>query len=259
VRLSPAAVIVSALTVAACGSSSVATSSGTAAPRAALTGSLTVFAAASLTEAFNDVRSRLERDRPDLSITFSFAGSQQLVTQIQNGAPADAVATADRTTMQTLVDAGLVGKPMTFALNKLEIAVAPGNPKHVTGLTDLARSDLKVVLADRSVPAGRYALQALQRQGVTVNPVSRELDVRSELRQVELGNADAAIVYVTDVISAAGAVTGVTIPDDQNVIASYLIAVMLRARDPAAARAFIDQLTTGAGRQVLLARGFLPP
>ena len=250
------ATLVSGLCAAACGGPPPAPSPSS---RDALTGSLTVFAAASLTDAFNDVRSRLQSAHQDLSLTYSFAGSQQLVTQIENGAPADVVATADQITMQTLVSGGLAINPRTFARNKLEMAVAPGNPKHITGLHDLARSDLQVVLADSSVPAGRYARQVLHRQGVTVNPVSLELDVRSELGRVELGNADAAIVYVTDVISAGSAVSGIAIPDDENVIASYPVAVLRTARNAAAAQAFIDQLVSGAGAQVLRTRGFLAP
>jgi molybdate transport system substrate-binding protein len=224
-----------------------------------LTGSLTVFAAASLTEAFNDAKTKLQTAHTGLSITYSFAGSQVLVTQVKNGAPADVIATADMATMQTLVAAGLVDTPTTFARNKLEIVVAPGNPKHVTGLTDFARSDLKVILEDPSVPAGKYGRQALQAQGITAHPVSLPLDVKSELLAVEQGNADVGIVYVTDVSSAASAVTAVPIPDSQNVIATYPIAVVKATTNIAAAQAFVDDAVGGTGQQALLARGFLAP
>jgi molybdate transport system substrate-binding protein len=218
---------------------------------------VTVFAAASLTEAFTDDKNRLTTANPGLTLTYSFAGSQQLVAQLQSGAPADVVATADQANMQKLVDANLVEAPRDFARNLLEIVVAPGNPKGVRGLSDLARSDLKVVLEDASVPAGKYGRQALQRQGVTVNPVSLELDVKSELQTVETGEADAGIVYVTDVKSAGSKAAGVAIPAEQNVVATYPVAVVTATTNHAAAQAFVDQLLSGAGQDALKARGFL--
>ena len=152
-----------AFVASACGSSSKpsSTSTTTAAPK--LSGSLNVFAAASLTGAFDDEKQTLAASDPGLSLTYNFAGSQALVTQIQQGAPADVFASADEKNMQKLVDAGLVEAPKPFARNKLEIAVAPGNPKHVTGLADLERPGVTLVLADPSVPAGKYARQAFQR------------------------------------------------------------------------------------------------
>ena len=264
-RISAAALVALGLAVAGCGTSS--TSSTAAAPGGQpastadnLAGaSLTVFAAASLTEAFNDAKAKLQTAHQGLSITYSFAGSQTLVTQIKNGAPADVIATADTTTMQTLVDAGLVTTPRAFVHNVLEIVVAPRDPKGITGLKDLGRSDLKVVLEDPSVPAGRYGRQALQAQGVTVSPVSQPLDVKSALLAVEQGNADAAIVYVTDVTSAGSAVSGVQIPASQNVVATYPIAVVKASRNAAAAQAFVDDAVGGTTQQALVARGFLAP
>jgi molybdate transport system substrate-binding protein len=269
VRIAIATLVTLGVSAAACGSSStsttVATSSTgaggqpTSTPDALAGSSLTVFAAASLTEAFNDAKTKLQAAHSGLGITYSFAGSQTLVTQIKNGAPADVIATADTTTMQTLVTAGLVTTPKTFARNKLEIVVAPGNPKSITGLKDLSRSDLKVVIEDPSVPAGKYGRQALQAQGVTVNPVSQPLDVKSELLAVEQGNADAGIVYVTDVTSAGAAVSGVQIPDSQNVVATYPIAVVIASKNSAAAQAFVDDAVSGTVQQSLVARGFLAP
>lgn len=260
------AVLLLALGASACGSSSssspsASTSGGSGQQATAdpLTGSLTVFAAASLTEAYKDAKTKLQAAHSGLSITYSFAGSQALVTQIQNGAPADVIATADTATMQKLVGGGLVDAPTTFARNQLEIVVAPGNPKHVTGLADFARADLKAILEDPSVPAGKYGRQALQAQGVTAHPVSLPLDVKSELLAVEQGNADVGIVYVTDVSSAGPAVSGVAIPDNQNVIATYPIAVVKATKNAAAAQAFVDEMVAGTGQQALLARGFLAP
>jgi molybdate transport system substrate-binding protein len=248
----------------AAAAAAVAVGCGSASPSASasaskLTGPLTVLAAASLTEAFSDTRMTLEAKDPGLAITDSFAGSQQLVSQIQNGAPADVVATADQASMSTLSTAGLVDPPTVLARNRLEIAVAPGNRRRVKGLADLARPDLVVVLADPSVPAGKFAKQALQKANVTVTPKSLELDVKSVLRKVAIGEADAGIVYVTDVTAAGSRVTGVPIPDDQNVIATYPIAVVKATRHPVAARAFVDEIVFGVGRKALLARGFLGP
>lgn len=215
--------------------------------------SLTVFAAASLTEAFRGLR------LPGLPVTYSFAGSQQLVAQIEAGAPADVVATADQATMARLAAGGLVDPPVDFAGNRLEIAVAPGNPKAVAGLGDLGRADLRVVLADPSVPAGRYAAQALDRAGVTVRPASLDLDVKAVVQRVASGEADAGVVYVTDVAAAGGRVAGVAIPPAQNVTATYPVAIVRASRRRAAAQAFVDQLLHGRGRDALAARGFALP
>ncbi len=181
------------------------------------------------------------------------------MAQIESGAPADVIATADETSMGTLVAANLVDTPRDFATNLLEIAVAAGNPKGIRRLSDLSRPDLKVVLEDPSVPAGKYGRQALDRQGVKVNPASLELDVKSELAKVATGEADAGIVYVTDIKSAGGKVAGIAIPADQNVIATYPVAIVRASTNHALAQAFVDQLLNGTGQQALVARGFLAP
>jgi molybdate transport system substrate-binding protein len=241
---------------AACGRSPSAAPPSPSGTAPALGGPLTVLAAASLTEAFTDVRTSLQREHPGLSISDSFAGSQQLVAQIQQGAPADVVATADTASMDALRSAHLVDAPLVFAHNRLEMVVAPGNPRGVRTLADLARPDLTVVLADPSVPAGRFARQALQKAGVTVRPRSLELDVKSELQKVALGEADAGIVYVTDVAAAGSRVTGVPIPDDQNVVATYPIAVVSATRHRRAATAYVGVIVSGQGERALRARGF---
>jgi molybdate transport system substrate-binding protein len=253
-------VVVPALVLTGCGKSSPksAATTTTSAP-SKLTGPLTVFAAASLTESFNDEKAALARSNPGLQLTYSFAGTSALVQQIQQGAPADVFASADQKNMQKLVDAGLVEAPRTFARNRLQIAVAPGNPKHITGLADLAKADLRVVLVDPSVPAGTYSQQALSTAGVTVKPKSLELDVKSALAKVTSGEADATIVYVTDVKAAAGKAGGVDIPDNQNVIAVYPIAVVKASPHHDAAAAYVDEIVNGTGQKALAARGFLPP
>lgn len=233
----------------ACGSKSGGDSQGANADAGAAR--VTVFAAASLTEAFTDLPT-------GLSVTFSFGGSGALATQIQQGAPADVVATADASTMQRLDDAGLVETPLTFASNALEILVAPGNPKGLRALADLARPDLKVVLADDSVPAGKYAAQALQAAGTTVQPVSKETDVKAAVSKVTLGEADATIVYVTDVLAAGAKGQGVEIPPVANVPAEYRIAVVKATGRRAGAEAFVDAVVSASGQAVLRRRGFLP-
>jgi molybdate transport system substrate-binding protein len=223
------------------------------------TGSLTVVAAASLTEAFDDPGWRRATDHVGLAVTYSFAGSQQVVAQVDAGAPADVVATADETSMAPLVAAGLVDAPRIFAHNKLAIVVQRGNPKGVSSLGDLANDDRRVVLADPAVPAGRSAAEALRRAGVTVHPVSRELDVKAVLRRVASGDADAGIVYVTDAAAAGDEVTRVEIPDDANVVTRYPAAVVRATTNRRRAQAFVDDLVGGAGEATLASHGFGAP
>lgn len=252
------------LLASACGSSSdSARRSATGAPTSSPTvgrasGQLTVFAAASLTEAFHDGQVVLMRSDPKLQLTYSFAGSGALVTQIQQGAPADVVATADVDSMRKLVDVGLVETPVVFARNELEILVAPGNPKQVMSLADLARADLKVVLADESVPAGKYAAQSLSKAAVTVHPVSKEVDVKAAVAKVTGGEADATIVYVTDVRAAGARGTGVQIPAAQNVVADYPVAIVKSTKNRPAADVFIDAVLHGSLHTALSGHGFLP-
>ncbi len=222
-------------------------------------GSLTVFAAASLTESFTSLQARLRVSSPGVALTFSFAGSGALATQVIQGAPADVIATADATSMRRLSDAGLVEPPITFAGNKLEILVEPGNPKVIRGLHDLSRTEIKLVIADENVPAGRYSAQVLEAAGVTVRPVSKEVDVRAAVAKVTAGEADAAIVYATDVTAAGSKGQGVGIPDGLNVVAAYPIAVVKTTRNRAAASAFVAAVLEGDGQDELRRRGFLPP
>jgi molybdate transport system substrate-binding protein len=251
-------VLAPAVVFAACSSDSkTATTASSAAPK--VSGSVTVFAAASLTESFNEEQTTLKTEQPGLSITYSFAGSGALVTQIQQGAPADVIATADTSSMKKLTDAGLVEAPVTFAKNQLEILVTPGNPKQIKALSDLGRSDIQFVTEEETVPAGKYAAQALSAAGVTVNPVSKELDVKSAVAKVTSGEADATIVYVTDVTAAGSKGTGVPIPDAQNVTAEYPIAIVKATKSHDASAAFIDAVVKGSGQTALYNRGFLPP
>jgi len=219
---------------------------------------VTAFAASSLTDAFSQLQVRLPPRHPALQLTYNFAGSQALVQQIIQGAPADVIATADQKTMQKLVEKGLVRQPRVFARNTLEIVVAPGNPKGIKGLADLSRGEVTVVLEDPSVPAGGYSQQVLNSAHVLVKPRSLELDVRSTLAKVTSGEADAAIVYVTDVRAAGAKAQGVAIPAAENVVASYPIAVVKASAHAKAAAEFVDEVLSTAGQRVLTGVGFLP-
>ena len=220
------------------------------------TATITVFAAASLTEAFTSAASSV----PHVRARFSFGGSQQLVTQLLQGAEADVVATADGPSMERLVAASLVEAPVTFARSTLVIAVRPGNPRGVAGLDDLARPDLAVVLADPSVPAGRYARQVLDEASVRVAPRSLELDVKAALGKVTAGEADAAIVYATDVRASAGRAEGVAFPEAAapGAAVGYRIAVVRATRRRPAAEAFVAAATEGPVQAALAAAGFTP-
>ena len=246
-----AALALVALAAAACG----ATTSSAADPEAQ-TREISVFAAASLTDAFTQLGEDFTATHPGVAVTFNFAGSNDLVTQLRQGAPADVLATADTKSMDAVGE--LTDAPQAFAGNRLVIAVAPGNPKGITGLNDLARDDLKVVLAAPEVPAGKYAAEVFAAAGVTVQPVSLEVSVKGVVTKVSLGEADAGLVYVTDVAAAGGRIDGVAIPEDQNVIASYPVAALATSEHPDDASAFVDLVLSAAGQQVLADHGFLP-
>lgn len=218
-----------------------------------------VFAAASLTAAFQAVGNAFEKTHPDTKVQLNFAGSSTLVQQIQQGAPADVFASADEANMQKLVESGAIaGAPLLFARNSLQIVVPPGNPKHIAALADLAKPGLTIALCGPTVPCGRYAAQAFTKAGVTAPAASQELDVKAVLTKVAMGEADAGIVYVTDVRAAAGRVEGVDIPESFNVIARYPIAVVKNAPNAAAAAALIDFVLSSGGQQLLAGFGFLP-
>ncbi len=215
---------------------------------------ITVFAAASLQPAFDKIAKQILP--PELHVTFSYAGTQTLTEQLTQGARADVFASADAAHMKTVQDGGLLAAaPQVFAHNRLEIAVAKGNPKGLHTLADLSRSGLVVVLADPTVPVGKYAQQALTKAGVRVKPASLELEVTGVLNKVVLGEADAGIVYHSDIVTSSK-VEGVAIPDEQNVIADYSIAALKAASSPHGANGFIEYVMASTGQDVLKASGF---
>ena len=222
-------------------------------------GNVTVFAAASLTAAFTELGDAFTAANPDVEVTFNFAGSSDLVAQISDGAPVDVFASADLANMSKLTDAGLAAdEPATFATNVAEIIVEPGNPLDIASVDDLADSDLIVVLCAPEVPCGAYAEQVVANAGTTVTPSSYEDNVKAVVTKVTLGEADAGIVYRTDVIAAGDAAQGVPIPDDINVVAEYPIALVADAPNAAGAQAFVDFVLSPSGQDVLAAYGFGP-
>ena len=247
------------LTVTAGLSSACASTAPVSPNPSAPSGTITVFAASSLSTAFTAIGADFQRIHPGTVVKFSFAGSSTLAAQIQQGAIGDVFASADQPNMQRLVGAGLTAEvPRVFAHNDLEIVVGKGNPKDITSLADLARPGLVVVLCAPAVPCGRYAGQALQNAGVTLKPASQEVDVKAVLSKVALGEADAGIVYVTDVKAAASGVEGVAIAPALNVMADYPIALLKDSQNRALSRAFIDYIL-GNGRQTLARYGFTGP
>lgn len=236
---------------------------GTSGGRAAdtgggLSGTLTVAAAASLTDAFAQARTAFTARHPDVRVTINFAASSTLATQLLDGAPVDVFASADESTM-TKVAALLDGRPITFATNSLQIIVPKGNPQGITGLSDLARPDIVYITCSPEVPIGRYAALALQSAGLTVRPKSLEPDVRGIAAKVMAGEADAGIVYATDVTATRGATTGIDVPTTLDVTATYPIASLRSATNGAAARAWIEFLLSPEGRAILQDQGFGTP
>ncbi|MEU1089836.1 molybdate ABC transporter substrate-binding protein [Streptomyces sp. NPDC005892] len=225
-----------------------------------LSGTVTVFAAASLKESFTTLGAEFERAHPGTEVTFNFGGSDSLAAGITGGAPADVFAAASAKTMALVTDAhDAVGTPATFVRNQLEIATLPGNPDRVATLRDLDDSGLKVVLCDRTVPCGAAAQKALDAAGLTLTPVSYEQDVKSALTKVELKEADAAVVYKTDVKAAGDKVEGVEFPESAEAVNDYPIALLKDAPNAGAAKAFIELVRSAEGLRVLTGAGFLKP
>jgi len=224
-------------------------------------GTVTVLAASSLTEAFTVIGTAFERTYPDATVTFSFNSSSTLATQVEQGAPADVFASADEANMMRLEDAGLVGQagdPFVFARNRLAIAVEPGNPEKIKTLADTVADDVILVLCAPEVPCGTFALEAYGNAGIDVPRVPTGVNVKDTLAKVALGEADAAIVYATDVKAAKGDVDGIKIPGSQNVVARYPIAPLADAPNGAAAKAFV-RFVDEQGQRILRRFGFLEP
>jgi molybdate transport system substrate-binding protein len=220
---------------------------------------LRVFAAASLTETFTTLGKMFEKDHPGTKVVFEFGPSSGLAEQIGQGAPADVFASASPTDMDTVVQAGDASDPKDFATNAAEIAVPPGNPAGITQLSDLAEPGVKVVVCQAQVPCGKVATQVFAKAGLKVQPVSEEVDVKSTLTKVSLGEADAGIVYVTDVRAAGDKVKGIEISAADNASTTYPIATLSGSEHEKPAREFVDLVLSADGAAVLSAAGFQTP
>jgi molybdate transport system substrate-binding protein len=254
------------------GDSRAAPATAPASSAQSISGSITVFAAASLTDAFGQIATDFKAANPGASIEFNFAGSPALVTQIEQGASADLLATADQTNMDSALEKSLVqdaGKP--FVSNRLVIIVPKSNPGGISTPADLAKPGLKLVLAQKEVPVGNYARQSLDKfaadatygddfsDKVLANLVSEEPNVKAVVTKIQLGEADAGITYVTDVtVGVANDISRVPIPDAFNIIATYPIAVTREAGAPEVAAAFINFILSDAGQATLEEYGFAP-
>ena len=257
-RLAATAILLSLL--AGCGADSGgAAASGGSSPSGGISGTVTVFAAASLTESFGTLGRQFEAAHPGVSVRFNFAASSALAQSIAQGAPADVLASASAKIMDSAVHAGDATDPRTFARNEMEIAVPPDNPAGVTGAADLARPGLKLAVCQQQVPCGSTARQVFDRAKITVRPATLGPDVKAVLTAVQLGEVDAGVVYRTDVRAAGSKVRGIVIPAGLNASTSYPIATLSEAPNVAVARAFVDHVLSPAGTTVLTEAGFASP
>ena len=266
-RFALTAVALAAIAVAGCSSSTSSPASSptsssapaTSSSPAAQTGSITVFAASSLKGTFTEIGKQFETAHPGDTVKFNFGASSALAEQINSGAPADVFASASPKNMDQVVTPGNASNQQDFAKNTAEVAVPPSNPANVTSVNDLAKSSVKVALCQPQVPCGVVAAEVFKNVGITVKPVTLQPDVKSVLTQVELGNVDAGVVYVTDVKAAGSKVKGVTIPAGQNASTLYPIATISSSKEMSIAQAFVAYVLSPAGQQVLAAAGFEKP
>ncbi len=266
-----AAVTLAGAVVAGCGSSNNSSSTPTSTTTATssssgggggggqVSGTVTVFAAASLKEAFTTLGSQFEAAHPGTKVRFSFDASSALALQINQGAPADVFASAATSNMKQVTDAGGATAPTNFVKNVMEIAVPPADPAHIASVADLGKSGVKVALCQPQVPCGATAATVFTNAKVTVKPVTLELDVKATLTKVQTNEVDAGVVYVTDVRSAGKAVTGIPIPPDVNASTEYPIAALSKAPNATGGKAFVDYVLSSAGQSVLTADGFAKP
>ena len=251
-----------ALTAASCGADPESPQGGGGAASGApgsgaVSGEITVYAAASLKKTFTEIGAQVEAAHPGTTVRFSFAGSSDLAAQIQQGAPADLFASADPANMAKVTGPGLnAAPPVDFASNTLEIAVPPGNPARIASLQDLAKPGLKLVVCAPQVPCGNASVQVEKSAGLTLRPVSEEQNVTDVLGKVIAGEADAGLVYVTDVEGAGDEVEGIEFPQRTAAVNVYPMVVLNGSRNPALADVFLDAVTGAQGQAVLAAAGF---
>ena len=252
------------LVLAGCGATSTTAGSSSkpstsASGPAAVSGTLNVFAAASLREAFTALGAQFEAAHPGTKVVLNFGPSSGLATQITAGAPADVFASASVKNMDQVVTTGDAASPTAFASNVMEIVVPTRNPAAITALSDLARPGVKVALCQPAVPCGVTAAKVFNNAKLTVTPVTQEVDVKAVLTKVSLGEVDAGVVYVTDVRAAGAKVRGIVIPADVNASTRYPIATLTKAPNKAAAEAFTALVLSADGARILTADGFAKP
>lgn len=223
-------------------------------------GTIVVYAAASLKPSFTKIAQQFKTDNPGSDVNFEFMGSSELATQLTQGATADVFASADTAQMDTVAKAGLVaGNSTNFASNTLVIVTAPGNPKQIGSFADLNKPGLNVVICQQPVPCGSATQRVEDSTGVHLHPVSEELSVTDVLNKVTTGQADAGLVYVTDALNAKYKVTTVNFPEAAGAVNVYPIAVLKKAPQPALAQKFVAMVTSDAGQNVLAQAGFAKP
>ncbi len=253
-----AVAFVTATALSGCGdpapSAPVASPTGTVA-----IGTVTVFAASSLTETFNELGRRFEKQHPNTNVELTFGPSNGLASQIVRDPQADVFAGAGHSTMEFVVAARKASNPAPFATNTMQLAVPASNPGNITGLSDLGRSGLRVGVCQSAVPCGRAAGAVIRKAGLTFAPSTLESDAKALITRVRFGEVDAAIAYRTDVRAAGSAVRGITIPDDVNETTTYHIAQVDNASNPVTAKAFVDYVTSDEARELLGEAGFGTP
>lgn len=259
-----AGALAAAAVLAACGGGGTigeATATGAATGGSAAGGeeTLTVFAAASLTETFQQLADRYEQNNPGVAVSLVFDGSSGLARQINDGAPADVFASADVKNMDSAVEAGNAQEAVPIASNHLQIAVPADNPGNVEGLADLADPEVSVALCQPTVPCGWLAEQVQEMSGVDIAPVTEESDVKSVLTKVRLGEVDAGLVYTTDVSAAGDEVSGIDLPGDASPSTVYPMAVLTGAPNPERAQEFSQFVVSDEGQRILGEAGFAPP
>ena len=249
--------LVATLALAGCGGSDASSGGGSSAKG---TGTLTVLAAASLTETFTSLAKDFEADHPGVKVRLAFDSSATLAEQVTQGAPADVLATADEATMQTVVDAGgTEGDPQLFATNHLQLVVPKDNPAAIQQFADLEKPGVKYVVCVDTAPCGKLAVKVLAANGIKAKPASEEVDVKAVLSKVELGEADAGLVYATDAVAGGDKVKPVDIPTSHENLNSYPIAALSDAKKPDLAKEWVALVTGPTGRRVLADAGFGKP
>jgi molybdate transport system substrate-binding protein len=247
------------LLLCACGGAEPQATAPSPSSEGSATGGATVLAAASLTEAFNQIGKDFEAKNPGSKVTFSFGSSATLATQIVQGAPADVFAAASPATMKTVTAAGAASTPKDFASNTLEIAVPNGNPHKITGLQDFGDESKRIALCAPQVPCGAAAVKVFAAAKITPKPDTLEQDVKATLQKVASDEVDAALVYKTDVISAGDKVDGMEFPEAQDAINTYPIATVKDSKNPTLAQAFVDYVLCSDSQAVLAKAGFAQP